>query len=95
MSKVRWIRLAAADVPACVTDAEPRHKEESKGAELSVQWNVAHTEALIKINGADKTWRSGKGWFANSIGPVYDRDSRYAIFDWYYTPEWQPPDDEK
>lgn len=90
---VRWIRLPAVIVPLCVADAEPRHKQASgPGHELSVTWNVAKTEALIKINGASKAWRADKAWFGNAIGPVYDRDSRYDIFQWFYTAAWQRSD---
>jgi len=95
MANLRWIRLPAASVPACVADAEPRHEQESGGCNLSVTWNVAGTEALIKIDGASKPWRAGKGWIADSIGPVYDRDTRYDIFPWFYTPEWQTQGDGK
>lgn len=89
MSNLRWFLLNAADVPAAIADSEPRHKQESGGNHnLSVIWNVAGTQALIKVNGANKPWREGKLWIVNAVA-VYDRDNHDDIFQWYYTPEWQ------
>ena len=93
MANVRYFRLAAADVPGAVTVTETRHKDEcGPGHELSVFWNVAETEALMRVNGANKDWPRGRAWIEScaAANGVYDRDNRSAIFWWFYTPEWQP-----
>ena len=94
MANLRWFRLLAVDVPAATADSTPRHEAESGGCKLSMFWNQAGTEALMKVDGAGKEWRRGKTWIttAAALGPVYDRSNHDDIFSWFYTPEWQPPE---
>ena len=90
-----WIRLNAADVTAGLSDAKAQHEKTAPCCELSVTWNVAHTEALVKVDGGkDAAWQQNKAWLTNAIA-IYDKSNRYDIFEWFYTPEWQAPDDEK
>lgn len=92
MAHTRWFHLLAANVQAASVDADPRHKSESgAGHNLSVTWNVAGTEALMKVNGANKPWRTGKGWIATAVF-VYDRDNHSTAFlPAFYTSAWQAP----
>lgn len=88
---VRWFHIAAANVPACISDAEPRHIEETgPNSALSVTWNVAGTEAIIKVNGASRTWRENKTWISTRLG-IWDRDDFHTIFNaiGFYTAAWQ------
>lgn len=34
-------------------------------------WNVAQTEVIVKVDGADKDWRRDKAWIGDAIA-VYD-----------------------
>ena len=95
MADIRYFLLDAADVPVAILDAEPRHKSASPGCNLSVTWNVAGTQALMKVDGADDAWRQGKAWSDKAAGTakVYTRATHDAVFDWFNTPEWQPKED--
>lgn len=85
---MKWFLLNASDVSSCVADAAPRHAE-CAGGNLSVSWNVAHTQALVKVAGADDDWLAGKAWAANALD-VYTDETHARIFEWWYSPEWQP-----
>lgn len=87
-----WVRLNAADVTAGTNDAKAQHEKTAPGCKLSITWNVAQTEALVKIDGGkDAAWEQGRAWLSNAIA-IYDKSNRYDIFKWFYTPEWQPKD---
>lgn len=59
---------------------------------LSVTQNVAGTEAIVKIGGADIAWFNGLGIIASNIIHVYSDAEQRTIFDavGFYTPVWQP-----
>lgn len=75
-------------------DAKVQHEKFSNGGNISITWNVAHTQALVKVSGGkDANWQQNKIWLANAIA-VYDEATHKDIFQWFYTDEWQPKVDE-
>lgn len=91
MNDIKYFLLKAADVPACKQDSDPRHKQASGGCELSITWNVAGTQALVKIVGADSQWLADKPWALNAL-KVYDDNNKYDRFTDlnFYSEVWQP-----
>ena len=70
------------------SDAKTKHQVNSPGTELSVTFNVAGTEAIVKVRGG-KGW--APGWFnAPFVKRVFTDADHHEIFAFFYTPEWQP-----
>lgn len=90
----RWFLLSAVDVAVCNKDAAARNKETS-GGELSVSWDNTSSQALVKVDGADKDWRRDKTW-VNTASIVYDRDNHDLAVAMLLKADWQRgrnPDD--
>ena len=72
-------------------DAETKHKANAPGTELSITYNVAGTEAIVKIRGG-KGWNPG--WMnAPFVKRVYTAADHHEIFKFFYTQEWQKPEE--
>lgn len=89
MANVRWFLMSPACLAAARADCSQRHREESgPQVDLSVTWNAAETQALVKVNGANKAWRNGRGWIGEIAG-IFDRDDHWAAVALLQQPEWQ------
>lgn len=87
---VRWFLLPANRVAAAVATGGPRHRQ-ARGANhtISVAWNAAETQAIVKMAGADAEWRQGQAWVAFAVA-IYDRAEHAELFvPLYYTPVWR------
>ena len=68
-------------------DAGAKHRANSPRTALSMAWNVAGTEAIVKVRG-DKGW--SPGWLnAPFVKRVFTAAGHADIFSFLYTPAWQ------
>ena len=71
-------------------DSDAKHKANSPGTELSITYNVAKTEAIVKVRGG-KNW--SPGWLnAPFVKRAYTAADHHEIFNFLYTPEWTKPE---
>jgi len=93
MANVRWFHLSPTRLAELRPDFETRHREETsldgQPSLLSVTSNLLGTEFLVKVDGANKTWRKQ----LNTAGKClreYARDEQLLIFSDlnFYGPGW-------
>lgn len=79
-----------------IAHARTRHSEAKPARVMSITLNVAGTNALVKVDGADKPWRQDKQLdrVGRSVVRIMDSEDHHAFMhNEFYTPEWQAPED--
>lgn len=90
MANKRWFHLPLAVIPDALPACEARNDEGAPNRNLSVVWNLAQDEAVVKVDGADKDWRRDKTWIADAIA-VYDWDTIGELRELLSGPAWRDP----
>ncbi len=92
----RWFLIDTADPQwrgVIEGQCAARHKAQvARPVELSTQFNVAGTQVLIKVVGADAGWRGGRAWPGRAVR-VYDPDDHNEAKALLRTPEWTFPEE--
>lgn len=91
-----WLHMRTDGLNASVLSAfRAKHREKAVACELSVTRSVDGTEALVKVSGGDKAWRDQLPvTVRDAVIRVYTEADHDEIFAWFYTPAWQPPEQE-
>lgn len=83
-----WIHsFTPGSSQAVLTVLTAKQKETYPDNELSVTENVADTEQIIKVGGADKQYNTPIP--PAQIIRIYDESDHAEIFTFFYTPSWQ------
>lgn len=88
MANLRYFLIDTVDLDAAITDCKPRHEDVAKPCLLSVRLSKDSSQALIKCQGADKAWRTGRTWVDSAVA-VYDRDNYRDMAAFIYTEKWR------
>ena len=91
MANKRWFHLPVATVPDALAPCEQRNDQGASNRNLSVVWNLAQDEAIVKVDGADRAWRDGQAWIEEALA-VYDWDFIDALRSMLSGPAWRTPD---
>jgi len=86
----RWLHLDKETHDIAIGKCRHRHGLQKRGS-LSVVFNLAGTECLIKVAGANKTWRKKQSWMKDVIG-IYDHSDHYKAIALVKGPLWEAVD---
>ena len=90
------VDLGAAQVNALIAVAGARHRNSVAGAELSVNRNVAGTQALVKIASTENGFRNAlSGAAQNAIVRVFTEAEHEIALALVRDPAWEPIEDEE
>jgi len=84
MANKRWFRVV--NDPDILDDCRLRHESQGRG-NLSVRLRNDGVEAVVKVDGADKTWRRQRTWLDHEVG-VWDEDDHDNLKALMRTPAW-------
>lgn len=102
MSDIRWFQVTAATATAAKAACEMKQKDSWPKNLISITYNQAKTQAIIKVDNADQKWRTGQAWITDTMKTiaVFDQKTLPSLrrlmktadwkFDW--KPAWEPID---
>lgn len=89
-----YFHLKVADLAQAQAACKDQHEKTAVGTQLSITYNIANTECLVKVDGgADPAWKQAQAWILNALH-IYDntnKSKRFADLN-FYGPDWQLPD---
>lgn len=86
----RWLHMDARTYKAAQAACKAQHEATGRGL-LSVVPNVAGTEYVLKVAGADKAWRKSQDWMGDCEG-VYDESDHDKLQAMMMGALWRPAD---
>ena len=93
MANKRWFHVPVSVVPEALAPCEARNDQGAPNRNLSVVWNRAQTEAVVKVDGADRDWRAGQAWIVQAIN-VFDWDTIETLREMLCAEAWAVVEDE-
>ena len=100
MSDIRWFQVTAATATAAKAACEMKQKNSWPKNLISITYNQAKTQAIIKVDNADRNWRATQAWITDTMKTiaVFDQKTLPSLrrlmktadwkFDW--KPAWEP-----
>ncbi len=102
MSDIRWFQVTAATATAVAAACVLKQKDSWPKNQVSIFYNQAKTQAILKVDNADQKWRTGQPWITDMTKTlaVFDDKNTAALKrtmnskDWKYDwkPSWEPID---
>lgn len=89
----RYYRMTAAVLVLAEAACKLRHETSRPGTKLSIAWNDAQTECLVKVDGTDQLWRDANAAWISQCLNIYDRDTHSQAVALVNTVAWAGPVD--